>query len=99
MYAPMVQQVFELALEGKRHDEIHTTLKELGFIRTSGHDFSENSEDKKLFESSSFIKRILANPTYAGWIVSKKLGIGMGEIKGNWEALVETWKFEQINRH
>ena len=46
---------------------------------------------------------ILTNPFYAGWAVSKRFSIKMGEVRGNWEPIVTTEQFLQgieiLHRH
>jgi hypothetical protein len=41
------------------------------------------------------LHEIFHNPFYAGWVVSKRFGIAIGEIRGKWEPVVTTEEFHR----
>ncbi len=38
---------------------------------------------------------IFHNPFYAGWVVSERFGIKVGEVRGQWEALITTEEYQR----
>jgi len=41
------------------------------------------------------LHKVFHNPFYAGWVVSERFGIRIGEIRGQWEPIVTTEEYER----
>lgn len=96
---------WELLLTGRYTlRQICDELTRRGHTRSTGRPWAWDSPKRgnrnwahnRLFE-------IFHNPFYAGWVVSKRFGIKMGEVRGNWEPIVTTEQFLQgleiLHRH
>ena len=53
-------------------------------------------EIKELQDS---LPEIIYNPFYAGWVVSERFGIRLGEVRGKWEPGLPTARADQNQDH
>jgi len=71
-------------------------LAKEGFLRASGKPWVWDDLATGLRKcAENRLHEIFHNPFYAGWVVSERFGIGIGEITGKWEPIVTT---EEFNR-
>jgi len=76
--------------------EICEELNHRGFVRSSGYPWAwsdPKSGNRKT--AANVLQRLFHRPFYAGWAVSERFGIQMGEIRGQWEPVVTTEQFER----
>ncbi len=60
-----------------------------GYTRASGRPWAWNDpETGKRLYANNRLHRIFHNPFYAGWSVSDRFGIKMGEVQGQWEPII-----------
>jgi hypothetical protein len=54
-------------------------------------------------QAKNNLQRLFHRPFYAGWATSKRFGIALGEVRGNWEPIITTEEFERgiaiLRRH
>ena len=68
----------------------------MGYLRLSGKSWAWNDlkTGQRLYADNR-LHSILHNPFYAGWVVSEKFGVRIGEVKGQWEPIITP---EEYNR-
>lgn len=88
---------WDLLLTGRYTlNQICEELASQGYVRLSGSPWAWNTpKTGQRKTGSNSLQRIFHNPFYAGWAVSKRFGIEMGEVRGNWEPIVTTEEFER----
>lgn len=70
-------------------DEICEELNARGYMRATGKPWAwtvSKTGERKCARNRA--QRIFHNPFYAGWAVSEKYGIALGEVRGQWEPIV-----------
>lgn len=91
----IVREAFDLLLTGRyTMDGICEELAARGYTRANGLPWVWNhasTGEKKTARTRLY--EIFHNPFYAGWVVSERFGIQMGEIKGQWEPIVTHEEF------
>ena len=77
-------------------DQICEALAEGGYTRSSGLPWAWN-DPKTGFRRNAraTLHKIFHNPFFAGWGVSKRFGIKMGEVRGQWKPTVTNAEFEK----
>jgi hypothetical protein len=76
--------------------EICEELTKRGYTRTKGHPWAwTDPQTGKRKTAGNVIQKLFHNPFYAGWVVSKRFGINIGEVRGQWEPAVTTDQFER----
>jgi DNA invertase Pin-like site-specific DNA recombinase len=101
----VIRQAWELLLTARYTlKQICDELARSGLLRASGKPWAWDdpiSHQRKYADNR--LHDIFHNPFYAGWVVSKRFGIEMGEVRGLWEPIVTTQEFEQgleiLHRH
>jgi hypothetical protein len=98
-------EAWDLLLTG-RHTlrQICDELAKRGYTRADGRPWAWNDpKTGRRHWAHNFLFKIFHNPFYAGWVVSKRFGIKMGEVRGNWEPIITTEQFlrgvEILHRH
>jgi site-specific DNA recombinase len=94
-FKPALIEAWEYLLTG-RHTlmDICEKLAKSGYTRGNGKPWAwTDPQTGKRRTAFSILHRIFHSPFYAGWIVSDRFGIKMGEVQGNWEPVVTTEKF------
>jgi len=77
-------------------DQICEELTRRGHVRSSGRPWAwDDPKSSQRETAKNRLHRIFHHPFYAGWVVSDRFDIKMGEIKGQWEAAVTTDQFER----
>ena len=77
-------------------DEICEELTQKGFVRSVGLPWAWNTpKTGKRKTARNRLHQIFHNPFYAGWVVSKRFNIKVGEVRGNWEPIITTEQFEK----
>jgi site-specific DNA recombinase len=98
-------EAWELLLTGRQTLlDICEKLTESGYTRGNGKPWAwTDPKTGKRRTAFSILHRIFHSPFYAGWIVSERFGIKMGEVRGSWEPVVTTEKFlrgvQILNEH
>lgn len=101
----VIREAWELLITDRYTlDQICEEFVQRGHIRQSGRPWAwTDSKTGKRLTACNRLHRILHNPFYAGWVVSKRFGIVFGEIRGKWEPIVSTHEFERgleiLRRH
>jgi len=95
--ALVLKEAWNLLLTGRYTlKEICDELVKLGYTRQSGMAWAWNYPKTGARKyADNRLHRIFHNPFYAGWVVSKRFNIKMGEIRGKWEPLVSTHEYHQ----
>lgn len=76
--------------------EICEELHRKGYVRSGGHPWAWTDQKfSKRKTAANSLQRLFHHPFYAGWVVSERFGIGIGEIRGQWEPAVTTEQFER----
>ena len=77
-------------------DQICEELDRRGHTRSTGSPWAWNHpKTGHRMRAKNRLHEIFHNPFYAGWLVSEKFGIKMGEVRGNWEPTVTPEEFER----
>ena len=94
-HSPMLRLAWDLHLTGKyKLDEICELLAEKGYTRVSGRPWAWTDPTTGIrYRADNRLHNILHNPFYAGWVVSERFEIKMGEVRGKWEPIVTTEEF------
>jgi len=76
--------------------EICEELNRRGYVLSSGRPWAwETPHLGKRKNAGNILHRIFHKPFYAGWVVSERFGIHIGDVKGKWEPVVTTEQFER----
>lgn len=98
-------EAWELLLTGRYTlRQICDELAKRGHTRADGRPWAwDDPKTRRRHWAHNFLCKIIHNPFYAGWAVSKRFGIKMGEVRGNWEPIITTEQFlrgvEILHRH
>ena len=77
-------------------EQICEELAAKGYTRASGRPWAWNDLATGVRRvAKNCLHNIFHNPFYAGWVVSGRFGIKIGEIRGKWEPTVSTVEFER----
>lgn len=93
----MVKDAFALLLEDRfTLDEICEELNARGYSKASGSPWVWNDpKTKKRMTARNKLSYIFHNPFYAGWAVSKRFGIKIEEVRGNWEPIITHEEYQR----
>jgi hypothetical protein len=76
--------------------QICEELAAKGYTRASGRPWIwDDPETGKRLYADKRLFRIFHNPFYAGWGVSKRFGIKIGEVQGQWEPIITMQEYEK----
>jgi DNA invertase Pin-like site-specific DNA recombinase len=98
-------EAWELLLMGRfTLRQICDELTKRGYTRADGRLWAwDDPKTMRRHWSHNFLFKIFHNPFYAGWVVSKRFDIKMGEVRGQWEPIVTTEQFlrglEILHKH
>ncbi|MBL6983787.1 MAG: recombinase family protein [Anaerolineales bacterium] len=66
------------------------------YVRASGHPWAwEDPQTGTRKNAGNILQKLFHNPFYAGWAVSERFGIQMGDVRGQWEPIVTSKQFER----
>jgi site-specific DNA recombinase len=93
----MIREAWDLLLSD--HYTLAQICEELtgrGYTRSEGRPWAWDDPKSGLRKTAAnSIFHVFHNPFYAGWVVSKRFGIQIGEVRGNWESITSTDEFER----
>jgi hypothetical protein len=76
--------------------DICEELAKRGYVRASGRPWAwSDPKSGKRKTASSTLHKLFHNPFYAGWVVSDRFGIQIGDVQGQWESIITTQEFER----
>jgi len=93
----MMRQAWDLLLTDRyTMAEICEELHTRGFTRRGGRPWAYDDPKRQIrVRDKNRLHQIFHNPFYTGWVVSKRFGIKINEIRGQWEPIISTEEFEQ----
>lgn len=93
----MVKDAYDLLLEDRYTlDEICEELNNRGYSRQKGSPWVWNdAKTGKRVTAKNTLSKLYHNPFYAGWAVSTKFGIKIGEVRGNWQPVITHEEFQR----
>ena len=96
-FSPVIRQAWDMLLTGRYTlGQICNELDQLGYTRASGRPWAwKDPKTGHSMFAHNRLHKIFHNPFYAGWVVSKRFNIKMGEIRGQWEPIVTTQEYER----
>ena len=92
-----LKEAWELLLTNRYTlDEICEELTRRGYTRSTGRPWAwTDPKSGSRITSRNRLHAIFHNPFYAGWTVSERFNITIGEIRGKWEPLVTLDQFDR----
>ncbi len=76
--------------------QICEELAAKGYTRASGRSwYWDDPETGKRMYADNRLHSIFHNPFYAGWNVSERFGIKIGEVRGQWEPIITMQEYEK----
>jgi hypothetical protein len=96
-YNHVIREAWDLLLTGRYTlEQICEELLSRGYSRASGRPWAWNDPKNGTRKyAKSLLHKIYHKPFYAGWVVSERFGIKMGEVRGQWEPTVSTVEYER----
>jgi site-specific DNA recombinase len=96
-YHQPLKEAWQMLLTGNyKLDDICEELNKQGHTRSSGRPWAwDDPKSGKRKRASNRLHDIFHNPFYAGWAVSTRFDIKMGEVNGKWDPVVTTEEFER----
>jgi len=96
-FVPALEAIWELLLTNRYTlKQICEELTQRGYTRSSGRPWAWNDPRSGVRRwADNRLHKIIHNPFYAGWVVSERFGIKIGEVRGKWESVITT---EQYHR-
>jgi hypothetical protein len=96
-FSPVLRDAWELLLTGRYTlVQICEELAIKGFTRASGRPWAwDDPKTSQRKYADNRLHSIFHNPFYAGWAVSERFGIKIGEVHGQWEPIVTTEEYEK----
>jgi DNA invertase Pin-like site-specific DNA recombinase len=96
-FNPVIQQAWDMLLtDCFTLEQICEELAVKGYTRASGRPWAWNDQATGARRAAkNCIHNIFHNPFYAGWVVSDRFGIKIGEVRGQWEPTVSTIEFDR----
>ena len=97
LYIQAIKDAWEMLLTDRYTlDQICEELTRRGYVRSSGRPWAWNDPQTNNRQTAkNRMHDIFYNPFYAGWVVSERFGINLGEIKGQWEPAITLDQFER----
>jgi len=95
-YQPL-KEAWQMLLTGRyKIDDICEELNKRGYSRSSGRPWAwDNPKTGRRIRARNRLHEIFHHPFYAGWAVSERFDLKMGEVRGRWEPVVTTEQFER----
>lgn len=92
-----IREAWQLLLTGRYTlDEICEELHAAGYTRSTGLPWVwTDPKSAKRKTAKQRLQKFFHNPFYAGWVVSEKYGIKLGDVRGEWQAAVTTEQFKR----
>jgi len=96
-YVKQLREAWNFLLTGRYTlAQICEELNGMGYTRSSGRPWAWNDpKTGKRRTARNRLHGIFHKPFYAGWVVSERFGIKLGEVRGKWESIVSTDEFER----
>lgn len=96
-FKPVLLEAWELLLTGRYTlKEICEELTRKGYDRSSGRPWAWNNPETGVrMWADNRLHKIFHNPFYAGWVVSERFGIKIGEVRGTWDAVISMEQFQR----
>jgi DNA invertase Pin-like site-specific DNA recombinase len=96
-YVKQLREAWDLLLTSRYTlSQICEQLNRKGYIRSNGRPWVwDDPKTGKRMTARNRLHAIFHKPFYAGWVVSERFGIKMGEVRGKWEPIVTTDEFER----
>lgn len=96
-YNHVIREAWDLLLTSRYTlEQICEKLLAKGYTRASGRPWAWNDPKTGTRRyGKSLLHKIYHKPFYAGWVVSERFGIKMGEVRGQWEPTVSTAEYER----
>jgi len=96
-FAKPLKEAWEMLLTGRyTMDQICEELTQRGHTRSSGRPWAWNDPKTGGRRTArNRLHEIFNHPFYAGWVVSERFKIELGEVQGKWESIVTTKQFEK----
>lgn len=93
----VVREAWDLLLvERYSLREICEELHRRGYVRGRGHPWVwQDKNTGRQQDARATLHKVLTNPFYAGWVVSKRFNIKMGEVRGRWQPIVSDQEFRR----
>ena len=93
----VLKYAWDLLLTGRYTlPQICEELADKGYTRASGRPWVwGDPETGKRLDAANRLHKIFHNPFYAGWIVSERFGIRLGEVRGQWEPIITMQEYEK----
>jgi site-specific DNA recombinase len=97
IYSQPLKEAWEMLLTGRYTlEKICEELNRRGYVRSSGRPWAwDDPKTGSRKAAKNRLHEIFHRPFYAGWVVSERFDIKIGEIKGQWEPVVTTKQFER----
>jgi DNA invertase Pin-like site-specific DNA recombinase len=101
----VVREAFDLLLTDRYTlDQICEDLAARGYTRANGLPWVWNDAHTGVRKvARTRLSYIFHNPFYAGWMVSEKFGIKLGEVRGIWEPIITHEEYQKgltiLNKH
>ncbi len=92
----MIREAFDMLLTDRfTLVEICEELSTRGYSRTCGLPWAWNDpKTGRRMAAKNRLSSVFHNPFYAGWVVSERLGIKKGEIRGTWDPIISNEEFQ-----
>lgn len=103
--SPVLRYAWDLLLTGRYTlKQICSELATKGYTRASGRPWAwDDPKTEERRYADNRLHKIFHNPFYAGWAVSQRFGIKIGEVRGQWEPIVTPEEFDRglviLNQH
>ena len=96
-FSQPLKEAWELLLTGRYTlDQICEELTSKGYTRSTGRPWAWNTpKTGKRVTAGNRLHEIFHKPFYAGWVVSEKFDIKLGEVRGKWEPVVSIEQYER----
>lgn len=96
-FSPTLRYAWDLLLTGRYTlNEICEELANRGYTRRTGRPWAWNDpKTNQRMYADNRLHSIFHNPFYAGWIVSERFGIKMGEVRGKWDPIITTEEYDK----
>lgn len=96
-FKPVLTEAWELLLTGRYTlKEICEELTRRGYDRASGRPWAwDDPVTGHRKYADNRLHDLFHNPFYAGWVVSERFGIKVGEVRGTWEPIVTQEQFQR----
>jgi len=96
-HAKPLKEAWDLLLTGRYTlDQICEELTQRGHVRSSGRPWAWNDPKSGGRRTArNRLHEFFNKPFYAGWVVSERFKIELGEVRGNWKPIINTNQYEK----